>query len=303
MNLIIKHISCFIFLFFITVKAVIAASYPIITSLNIIPNNNNGNEDVLRVKTRGFNSGYIGWGNKGGDDTVDICAGCKPTLMIRLGGMFFSTESLMDATLSASTTYLELNDMMNYSGVREYKIDLQPYIRIYENTVGWIPDAGIPICAFIAWSTTQNSQSQSAPYTYHAFPVGNSTGCDGASGGSGSGSGSLIIHGANCKFDSSVEVNFGTLTSEEIENKSRIVQVVSECRVKTDAIISLANGGDSITLSNGLIASLTFDNKSMGSDMTLNKGTFTHNLTVWLSGSTSQLGEFSGSGTLNFDVQ
>lgn len=291
MNLRITYIFLILFSFFGASEIVCAATtYPALNGLSLT---SSADASSLKVNVGAHTTSFLIDANKTGSDTVDICSGCKPTLIISIGNLYYAYAALMNTTLSSSTTYTELNNMLGYSK-QTYVIDLKPYIDSYQKTSG-VPAYGRSVCAFIAWSNTTSGVGSIPINSLHAFPLNsNVKGCSG---------GGSTLYDPTCKMTNSVDVDFGTFTSEEIENRNRIVQITSNCGDTTYATISLSNGGDSITLSNGLIASLTLDNKSMGSNMTLQKSSNSHSLAVKLSGSTSTLGSFTGSGTLSVNVQ
>lgn len=291
----------FLFLFsLIGNPAVGAISIPDVSTTTY---NSDNKEIVVTIYKNSFSSAVVD------SDLAGIsCSGCRPTLMVNIGeSNHFAIMGLMSEAVKASpsTTFADLKKMLQFAGyptgVKAYSIDVKKELEWYETNRG--PLGGVHICAAVVWSTVQQSGTNPVPVGSQGdFPYPNAPGATSAR--FACSSGGATIPDDSCTLDnSSLNVDFGTLTSDEIENKKKSTSFKVKCGKSAYATIALASGANSIVLSNGVVASLDVDNKKLGSNFTMQKGTASHTLNVRLSGATSKLGAFTGSGTLNINVQ
>ena len=283
---------------FFSMPAMPSVSYPMVRTLNVDPAG-----PTLKIKVGPSDSGSTVIGGFQPSDLLKFsCNGCKPTLIISLNSVYFAYTGIIDESLSSNTTYGELEAIANHPLSSTYSVDLKSYIEYYRKHISSI--GSITTCAAVAWSPVQNSGvSNVYPSSLARFPLPVSVTNSGGWAFYCGSSGGAVIPEQNCEFNSSkLNVDFGTLHKNEIDKQFKTVGFEIKCGKELNADISLSTGSDSISLSNGLSATLSLDNEKLGKAIKLSKGSVTHTLGVKLSGSTSKAGSFKGSGALKINI-
>lgn len=111
-----------------------------------------------------------------------------------------------------------------------------------------------------------------------------------------------IVPDVSCKFtNEAITLDYGTQNISNL-NVTKSQGVTLTCSGAASVKFTLQSGATSIALSNGMKSTITFDNKALGTALSIATGTTSHTVTSTLSG-TPKTGTFSGSGVLVMAVQ